>query len=333
MKKFIKVLMWVCFIILALGSLVALTINVEFEATEQDLLMYRLGGFLLLLIFALGFLLETDMFGVRKKLKLVSVKGQIIFWTVTSVMAIMVFCVFFGMTSENFRTEISASSSEPEPRPTTVPKPTKTSTPIPTITSKPTEKPAPTNTPKPTSIIKIATPTPTIAPENTDINGCVFVFEDAVYMVNGIEVIVHSVKFEKTDRALNGYSTTFEYTAKNTGTSLATLKFQSQNQFYFDNDKIALLAVQAMNSMKPNHTTSCILQPGEEIKNTKILLTACSHSLDRRIDNIDYPAVEIGDIMSTEPVTLDITFDGWVNDSCESMKVSFNINGGCKKED
>jgi len=330
-----KKLWWILFGFTAVMTLFSFSITPDYEASAKDLFLYRFSGALLFGVFAIAFLIQTDIGGIKQKLGLESIKKKVLFWIATVAVSITAFGVVDGMTSEEFRNARMSLTVTPAPtaEPTiteiavNVDKAMPTDVPEPTGTVTPTEVPTPISEPTPTSVVKVATPTPTLAPEETDIDGYVFNFDNAVFEVNGLEITFYSVEFEK-ELSVGGYSTIFEYSVKNTGTTEATLKFATTNQLYFSDGDLAVLAVQAINSSKQGYETSYRLQPGEETEKTKILLTATSSTTDARIDGIDYPKITIENIMSTEPVTIGITFTGWVNDNQESTKVTFNVNGG-----
>jgi len=329
-----KKLWWILFGFTAVLTIFSFSITPDYEASAKDLFLYRFSGALLFGVFAIAFLIQTDIGGIKQKLGLESIKKKVLFWIATVAISITAFGVVDGMTSEEFRNARMSLTVTPAPTVETTDKIIENvekipPTDIPKITeaAASTETPIPTSEPTPTSIVKVATPTPTLIPEETDIDGYVFNFDNAVFEANGLEVTFYSVEFEK-EISLSGYSTIFEYSVKNTGTSEATIKFATTNQIYFSDGDLAVLAVQATNSLKQGYESSYRLQPGEETEKTKILLTATSSTTDARIDGIDYPKITIGNIMSTEPITIGITFTGWVNDNQESTKVTFNVNGG-----
>ena len=78
MKKIIKVLIWIFLCFTVLMAIVSVTSDMGFEASSQDVLYYRLGGASMLMMFAIGLFIETDIFSLRQKLKITSIKGHII---------------------------------------------------------------------------------------------------------------------------------------------------------------------------------------------------------------------------------------------------------------
>lgn len=102
MKKFQKVVCIILFIMLLLFAVVAATMDLGIEATKHDINLYHLGGLLLLLFPALGFLVETNIFGVKEK-TLTKPYHHIILWITLTIIAIICFCICYGLTSKEFQ--------------------------------------------------------------------------------------------------------------------------------------------------------------------------------------------------------------------------------------
>lgn len=352
MKKYYKVIFWICFVLTVFSAIVSATMDLGIEASKRDENLYHLGGFLMMIIISVGFFIETGIFNIKEKIKLHSMKKHIIVWLILISLSVVCFAICNGMTSQEFKDAMNAKSqieekSVQEESNIKVEEPFSTQTPsteesvenpsstnilesevVDNTNQIVPEKPVETSIPqesKEESVLVVETSEPE-EEQPTDIDGHIFTFDNAVYTVNGIEVTFYSVEFEKTDKLLNGYTVFFEYSAKNTSNEKATLKFSTiNNQFRF-NGKKAVLTTQAMNTLSDKYAQNLSLQAGEEHDKIKVMLTVTSDAFPNSYNGEDYPAVEIGDIMSDEPVEMDITITGWIGDNSETMKITFFIN-------
>ena len=348
---------------LLLLAIVGGTMDLGVEATSYDINLYHLGGFLIFFFPSLGFLIETNIFGIKEKM-LNAIYKHVILWIALVMIAVISFSICNGLTSEEFQTAMQIKNQiDRIPDVDIIVE--NTEQPIEEIskgnTEQPTEEISKENTEQPTEeILKenseqlteevvsnnekdainetvensssaedelVVEPTEetTVEDESTDIDGCVFTFDNTTYTVNGIEVTFYSVEFDKTDKALNGYQMIFDYLVKNTNNTNATLKFAStEGQFRCEQGKV-LLSLSAINAGSNKYDSSPVLD-ANGIMDKLVMFHAVSNRFANRINGVDYDVVEIGDIYSDEHVEIDVVMTGWVGETSESVVITFNLN-------
>lgn len=342
MKKTTKIIFIVLSFMTLLLAIVALTMDVGVEAAKSDIDLYHIGGFLYMIFVAVGFWIESGMWGIRKKLKLEKLRNHIIFWCVVICVAVMAFAICYGCTSDEFKeamnnveeVEQGSSVEDTVPEDTEIPEDTAKNQQNPEESVNETE-PVSTDVPEETvtnipesseSSSKIISDDPVIEERVSDIDGKEFFFEDAVYSVNGIEVTFHSVSFAKTPANLDGYEVVFWYTAKNTNSQKATLKFASnEGQFKCDNGTV-VMTITSSNAASNKLEANASIEGGAIIENKGVEYLVISNDREYRVNGIDYGIVEIGDIMSDEYIEMDVVITGWLNEHSESMVITFKLN-------
>ena len=333
MKKFYRRFCLFLFFAFVIISLFAGTMSVEITATNNDLFLYRLGAFFLFFVPALAFLIESNLFNVLQKLKIDKISKHILIWVIIIITAIISFSTCYSFTSQEFKdnmrgndfvettqesVEIITTSQSSEDTLQTIPSnETTTHFDEKTITENIEITTTETN--------DIELTTEAKKEDFEDIDGHIFTFENATYIVNGIEVTFNSVEFDKTSKNSNGYEMTFDYSAVNTNNTNATLKFSlTEGQFRCSNGTV-VLSTSSLNAASNKYASSLSLKANE--KNDKLVMFhALSNRFANRTNGIDYDVVEVGDIFSNEHVELDIVMTGWLGNDSETMTITFELN-------
>lgn len=341
MKKTTKIIFIVLSIMTLLLSIVALTMDVGVEAAKSDIDLYHIGGFLMMIVFVVGFWVESGIGGIREKLKLATMRNHVVFWCVIVCVAVMAFAICYGCTSDEFKVAMNnvqevAQNSDVED---IIPEETKVSE---NTTSQQNSEESvnddeTVSTDEPEEMITRIPESsessseniiddPVIEEQIIDIDGKEFCFDGAVYSVNGIEVTFYSVTFTKTPANLDGYEVVFWYTAKNKNSQKATLKFASnEGQFKCDKGTV-VMTVTSNNAASNKFEANASIEGGAVIENKGVEYLVISNDREYRVNGIDYGIVEIGDIMSDEHIEMDVVITGWVNEQSESMVITFELN-------
>lgn len=98
-------------VIVAIAMISCFFISFDFPASETDLFLYRVAGFLFLLIIEIGLLLELDFLKLRKKTPLIrstSLLKHLLFWVVLLVVGAITFACIYGKTSEDFKSGMAS---------------------------------------------------------------------------------------------------------------------------------------------------------------------------------------------------------------------------------
>lgn len=101
-------------IILAISTVFSFFVTVDFPANEKDLLLYRLSCALLFATFGIGLLMEMNIFNLRKKVSLIKTTNifkHVLFWSIISVLATILFFVPYNNISDDFKTQLNKSES------------------------------------------------------------------------------------------------------------------------------------------------------------------------------------------------------------------------------
>lgn len=304
------------------------TMDLGITATKHDANIYHFGGFLAFLFPAIGFLIEANIFSIKENV-MKTKRDHILLWITLFLLSTISFAVCNGLTSEEFQIAMQNKNQTKIASDTTIDdiettedsaEEKQSQNTKENVANKTVEQESADDTNNEPDLLET-----TIEDERTDINGHIFTFNDATYVVNGIEVTFHSVEFEKTDKSLNGYQIVFAYSAKNTNSSKSTLKFaSSEGQFRCDNGK-TLLSLSALNAGSNKYDSSPVLE-ANETTDTFVMFHAISNGFAKRINGVDYEAMEIGDIYSDEHIELDVMLTGWINETSESMIITFELN-------
>lgn len=105
-----NIILAVCAIIIAILLLASFFITVNFSANTKDLQLYRMAGALLLATFEIGILLEMNLFGLCKKIPLISgtsIFKHILFWFVIVFIACILFSIPYSLTSAEFKEQLN----------------------------------------------------------------------------------------------------------------------------------------------------------------------------------------------------------------------------------
>ncbi len=111
MKKVKNGILFSLFVIMSITSLIALVTDVEFECSDKDLLLYRIGSCGLLVFYAIGFLVEFCISKFTNGIKKSPVKKRLILWSSISIVSIVIFLFCFGFTSNEFKFYLQENSN------------------------------------------------------------------------------------------------------------------------------------------------------------------------------------------------------------------------------
>ena len=106
MKKMKNIVIFTIFVIMLFVSIAALNISLGFECSEKDLLLYRIGGFVLTVSYAIGFLTEFIISKFTNGIKNNPVKKRVVLWSSIVVFSIVAFVVCYGFTSNDFKNDM-----------------------------------------------------------------------------------------------------------------------------------------------------------------------------------------------------------------------------------
>lgn len=106
MRKMKNIIIFTLFVIMLIISLAALNISIGFECSEKDSLLYRIGGFVLTLSYAIGFLIEFIISRFTNGIKNNPVKKRVILWSSIVVFSIVAFVACYGFTSNDFKNDM-----------------------------------------------------------------------------------------------------------------------------------------------------------------------------------------------------------------------------------
>jgi hypothetical protein len=106
MKKGIKIFLWITLVLLIIVLIFCASLNPEVPCSDKDIVLYRLAGSSLLAVWIIGVLIELDIFHIKKNIPLVNsnkTTRHIAFWCILIVFSIILFNLFYGCTSEQFK--------------------------------------------------------------------------------------------------------------------------------------------------------------------------------------------------------------------------------------
>ena len=322
MKKGTKIFLWIIFGCLVLMLLTSLCVTPEVDASGRDVFLYKASGAMLIFIWLIGVVLELDIFHVKSRIPLIKSKkiiAHVGFWGILLILSFTVFGVIYNGTSTDFRTAMSEkneNNSVSETEEVSVETETATKEDI--------------DNHKEQSKEIAAEDKEVVIEEKTNSNESshliedeTYDFDDAVYVVNGIEVKISSITLHRENKP-EGYSLEVKYSLLNKNDTDATFEFSSQsgNSFILD-DKKAELSTKAMWSQ--GHETSYHLKANE---NTELIgdFNALSSTEGKTINCEKFEAVDISSIYVGQSLSVIFHINGIVDSQSESIDISFEFN-------
>lgn len=159
--------------------------------------------------------------------------------------------------------------------------------------------------------------------EPTRVDEEIYYFDDADYVINGLAVHFDSITLKRCDKPV-GYSVYVLYQVENQNATDATFAFSSLNGncFEVDGSKTTLSAQATWSS---SHTIKFHLKAGE----TSDMLTgdffAQALNESKTIDGTIYGPIDIAELYTGQEISIELSMDGYVGDTTESMTVTFGI--------
>ncbi len=151
----------------------------------------------------------------------------------------------------------------------------------------------------------------------------IYYFDDADYIVNGLAVHFDSITLKRGDKPA-GYSVYVLYQVENQNSTDATFAFSSLNGNCFEVDG-SKATLSAQTSWSSSHTIKFHLKAGE----TSDMLTgdffAQSLNESKTVDGTIYGPIDIAELYTGQEISIELSMDGYVGDSTESMVVTFGI--------
>lgn len=319
------------------------------EASAKDLFLYKLGGFIMLGMIALGFIYEANWFSIVEKINIKNQK-HIKIWGILLIIGVVSFTACYLSTSKEFKiamneanaqaskqnnTELNENNSnnieQEKPEESDMSNDAKSESDELPMASESTETNSSTeivdNIENETTTEMVDITENEHENEFRDLDGCNFTFDGAVYDANGIEVDVKSITFEKTSLKGNiGYEVILEYDITNKNNENATLKFASSRGSFYCEKGVLAISLTGDNGSAYTYKGSWTLEPNEKLENCKTKYYFISTSRDITRDGVDYGPIIIDAISADEPLEVKIYFTGWKNETSETMEVTFYIN-------
>lgn len=112
MKK--KVVLWIFAILFLLSIIVTFSLDVSFNASSTDMLLYRAATCSIFIIVEIGILVELDLFHIKSKIPLAkerNVGKHILFWLILFFAAGIFFIAIYSFTSEEFKVALNEEQS------------------------------------------------------------------------------------------------------------------------------------------------------------------------------------------------------------------------------
>ncbi|MCM1183914.1 MAG: hypothetical protein NC337_11125 [Roseburia sp.] len=338
MKRIVKIILWFLFACMCVGALGAGFMDVNAIATEKDIMLYHIGGSMIFMIVAIGLLIELNIFHVREHFPLVrekSIGKHIIFWTILCFVSCMPFIICYGLTSTDFKNSMMQYAEEQKGNQETdfeeeiviannAEKSYGEDNAVQEFGSDEKQS-ADAETGENTKTIEEYEEIGSEEIEGYDYDGAIFYFEDAVYVVNGVEIIFNSITFDKVI-CPNGYTLTFDYSVENTNHTDVTLKFDSQAGEFRWNGGYTRLVLSINNYGSDKYAADMTMGANQKMENMLVLFDASSNADEKVINGLKYPKIELGDIYMDEQIECDVVFNVWVDDYHESFTATFTFN-------
>ena len=268
------------FICMCIGALVAGFMDIHIVATGKDIMLYHIGGSMIFIIFAIGILIELNIFHVREHFPLVqgqNIGKHIIFLLILCFISFIPFVICYGLTSADFKNAMMQYSEERR-----ITQEGNLEEEL--IITKREDNSAEKSNGKDDitkEVDKDKTQTADIGNnestaqteaveqefvEEHDYDGEIFYFEDAVYVVNGAEIKFNSVTFGKMLKP-SGYELTFDYSVENTNNADAILKFDSQAGEFRWKDGCTMLIPSVNNKGSNKYADELTIKANQKIEN------------------------------------------------------------------
>lgn len=332
MKKGTKIFLWVIFGCLMVMLITSAFMTPDVDASDRDIFFYRVSGAMIFLIWLIGVVIELDIFHVKNKMPLVKSRktiAHVAFWAIILVASLTAFGVLYSFTSPDFRIAMeeknkqNSSLAEEEELVTETESTVKEG-------SSPKEQKTVSNIEENNDNTKVADEDSDVSNEADKsetpylIEDETYNFDDAVYVVNGIEVTVNSITLHRENKP-TGYSLEVAYSLNNQNDTDATFEFSSQygNSFVLD-DKKARLTTKA--TWSQGHETSYHLQAQERADSLIGDFNALSNAEEKTIEGETVEAVDISNIYSNQNLTVVLKIRGIIVGQEESMEISFKFN-------
>lgn len=150
-----------------------------------------------------------------------------------------------------------------------------------------------------------------------------YYFEGADYTVNGLVVHFDSITLNRGTKPA-GYEVSITYQVENQNSTDATFAFSSisGNCFEYNGVKTTLAA---LSSWSKTHTTKFQLKANETSDQYIGDFFASSLFSSQTIDGTTYEPIDIANLYSGEVISIELSIDGYVEDSVESTVVAFEI--------
>ena len=150
-----------------------------------------------------------------------------------------------------------------------------------------------------------------------------YYFEDANYIVNGIVAHFDSITLKRVAKPA-GYDVYVTYQVENQNSTDATFAFSSLsgNSFECNGLKTTLSTLATWSKL---HKTKFQLKANETSDQMIGDFFAQSLLNSKTIDGTTYGPIDISDLYSGQEIVIEISIDGYVGDSIESIVVEFEI--------
>jgi hypothetical protein len=102
----IKIFLWVILVLLVIFFISCFSLTPQVPYSTKDIILYRMSGGSLFVVWIMGVLIELDIFHVKKNIPLVKsskTTRHIAFWCILIVFSIILFSIFYSCTSEQFK--------------------------------------------------------------------------------------------------------------------------------------------------------------------------------------------------------------------------------------
>lgn len=323
MKKGKKIFLWITFGVLVIMLLTSVGMTPEIEASGRDVFLYKASGASLFLVWLVGVAIELNIFHIKSRIPLARSEkkaAHIGFWGIVLVLSCTIFGVIYNNTSADFRTAMNEKSENINSLETE-----QIVTETETSSKEDTEEQKEQN--KDTTMVDkdVNVDEPTHSDESTHlIEDETYDFDDAVYTVNGIEIIINNITLHRENKP-EGYSLEVKYSLNNKNNTDATFEFSSQsgNGFILDGQKAAL-STKAMWSQ--GHETSYHLKANEDVEALIGDFNALSSVEGKTINGEKFEAIDISNIYTDQSLTVVIHINGIVDGDSEGMDISFEFN-------
>lgn len=150
-----------------------------------------------------------------------------------------------------------------------------------------------------------------------------YYFEDADYTVNGLVVHFDSITLKRVAKPA-GYEVAITYYVENLNSTEATFAFSTLNGNCFElNGKRTTLSTLA--TWSKSYETKFPLNANETSDQYIGDFFASSLFSSKTIDGTTYEPIDIANLYSGQVIGIELTMDGYVGDSVESIIAAFEI--------